>query len=119
MIHRYEHPEQKTLHDDILKAYYIQHGKGNDVKLEGGSIRFNKRPRKHRLEHGNGFFDVFAKPVVNFMIPSIVKGITNTVVSKAKGDSLKDSVMKGVSSTAEDAIVRKGKSLLTNALSVQ
>lgn len=120
MIHRYEHPEEKTLHDDILKAYYIQHGKGgSDVKLEGGSIRFSKRERKHRLQHGNGFFDAFAKPLVKFLVPSIVKGVGSAVISKVKGDSLKDSVVKGVSSTAEDALLRKGKSLLTQALTAQ
>jgi hypothetical protein len=120
MIHRYEHPEEKQLHDDILKAYYLQHGKGgSEVKLEGGKIRFEKRKRKHRLQHGNGFFDVFAKPLINFLVPSIVKGVGSATISKIQGNSLKDSLKKGASSTVEDAILRKGKSLLTNALTAQ
>ena len=119
MIHRYEHPENKTLHDDILKAYYLQHGKGGSaVKLEGGNIRFTKRARKHTLQKGRGF-DVFLRPLVNFLAPSIVKGAASAVSSKIKGDSLKDSLIKGVSSSAEDALIRKGKSLLTNALTNQ
>jgi hypothetical protein len=119
MIHRYENPEHKTLHDDVLKAYYLQHGKGGStVKLEGGNIRFTKRARKHRLQKGSGF-GVFVKPLVNFLAPSIVKGVASSVASKIKGDSLKDSLKKGVSTTTEDALIRKGKSLLTNALTLQ
>jgi hypothetical protein len=120
MIHRYEHPEEKQLHDDILKAYYVQHGKGSsDVKLEGGSIRFTKRNKKHRLQHGNGFFDAFATPLIKFLVPSLVKGVGSATISKIQGNSLKDSLKKGASSTVEDAVLRKGKSLLTNALTAQ
>jgi hypothetical protein len=119
MIHRYEFDENKKLHDDILKSYYLQHGKGgSEVKLEGGKIRFEKRKRRHRLQKGSGF-ESFLKPVVNFLVPSLVKGIGSATISKMQGNSLKDSLKKGVSSTAEDAVLRKTKSLLTNALTAQ
>ena len=117
MIHRYENDENKKLHDDILKAYYVQHGKGGSrVKLEGGSVRFEKRKRKHRLQKGGGF-ESFLKPVINFVLPSLVKGASSVALSKASGNSLKDSLKRGVNSATEDLILRKGKSLLTNALS--
>jgi hypothetical protein len=119
MIHRYEFDENKKLHDDILKAYYVQHGKGgSEVKLEGGKIRFEKRKRRHRLQKGSGF-ESFLKPVVNFLLPSVAKGISSLALSKATGNSLKDSLKKGVSSASEDMILRQGKSLLMNALNTQ
>lgn len=119
MIHRYENDENKKLHDDILKAYYVQHGKGgSEVKLDGGKITFRTRERKNRLK-GNGLFDAFAKPLIKFLVPSLVKGVGSAAISKLQGNSLKDSVVKGVTSTAEDAVLRKGKSLLTNALTAQ
>ena len=117
---RFQFDENTILDNDILKAYYVQHGKGGSVvQLDGGSIKFTKRNNKHRLQHGNGFFDAFAKPIIKFLVPSLVKGLGSAVISKAQGNSLKDSVVKGVSNTAEDAIMRKGKSLLTNALTAQ
>jgi len=120
MIQRYENNETKQFDDEVLKAYYLQHGKGgNTVKLDGGGVRFVKQHKKHNLQHGNGFFDAFARPVFNYLVPSIVKGVASGAVSKLQGNSLKDSVIKGATNTVEDAVLRKGKSLLTNALTAQ
>jgi hypothetical protein len=116
MIERYDFDENKKLYDDILKAYYVQHGKGgSSVKLEGGSISFTHREKKHGLQ-GRGVFDAFTKPLISFLVPSIVKGVSSAVMSKAYGASLKDSLKQGVGVGASDAVLRKGQSLLTNAL---
>jgi hypothetical protein len=121
MIQRYEFNQNKQLDDEVLKSYYLQLGKGSSpVKLDGGSVVFNKtRRKKHNLQHGAGIFDVFAKPLYNVLVPSIVKGVASGVISKVSGNSLKDSLKKGVSATVEDALIRKGKSLLTNALTAK
>jgi hypothetical protein len=77
--------KKNNLHDDILKAYYRATRKRrlrSKIRRRHNYV-LQKEIRKHRLQHGNGFFDAFATPLIKFLSSkSLVKGVGSATISQ-------------------------------------